>query len=462
MKIRFNKKAICAFLASGLILSNASAFEMTTINTAKDAFCIKADGKYLTSESYIYGNVLYLPVRDIAETLGCEVSWNNETRTVEVITGKEKSSKYNGEYFNKKVEAYTQLPAYFNSVKILIDGKELEDSAFIANDKTYVPVNTIEKISSHIYLDQLSASFRVYSKSYNTDDAFMTYGDKKVNKDDFMDIVDFIYQGNTSAVITDGFSSLDNYLLYNTALVNIAEKCGADMSEKALEEFYKENPIETLSPVEALENTDGVKENILKYYYAYKYISENIYKLYEPADEDLKAIFETLPYATKTTLKAQHILISKDEAGEGLKKIEGLLKEARKKGTDFTELMLANSEDPGSSSQPEGYIFAEGEMVEEFYEAALNTPVGEISDVFESDYGYHILKKVAHWENGIPFEEVKDQLVTSYNSLTLDNDIVNEIVKSDVWYNTNDATNEIFKIILEQQAQAEKSESDKS
>jgi len=460
--MKMNKKIISALLVSGLFVSSASALELTNIDTAKDAFCIKADGVYLTSENYVYNNVLYVPLRDVAESLGAEVTWNEESRTIEITTGKEKSSKYNGEYFNKRVEAYTQLPAYFNSVKILIDSKELEDSAFIANDKTYVPINTIEKISSHIYLDQTTSSIRFYSPSYNTDGSFMTYGDKKVNKDDFMDILDFVYQGNPSGVLSDGFSTLDNYLLSNNALVNVASKSGIDMSEKTLNEFYKENSIADVSPVETLEDTDGVKEHILKYYYAYKNIGENVATLYTPTDEDLKKIFDTIPYATQTTLKAQHILISKDENGEGLEKIEELLKEAKKKDTDFTELMLKNSEDPGSQTQPEGYIFAEGEMVPEFYEAALNTPVGEISDVFESAYGYHILKKVAHWENGIPMDEIKDQLIASYSSLTLDENIKNEIINSDVWYNTKEATNEIVKILIEQQAKQEQSEDDKS
>ncbi len=448
--MKINKKVISALLVSGLLFTSASAFEMTPINTVKNAFSIKADGTYLISENYVFGNALFVPVRDVAEALGAEVKWDNDTRTVEITTGKQKSDKYNGEY-TVNAENVLQLPAYFDSVKIMIDGEEIQGQSFIANDKTYIPFESIKALTSHMYLEAQTGSLRLYSPSYNTDGSFMTYGDNKVNKEDFMDILSFVYQGNIDAGISENFASLDNYLLVNDAIVKLASESEIDMSEKTLEKFYDENPIENLSPVETLKNTEGVKENILKYYYSYKNISENIETLYKPSDEELKVIFEKTPYFNNLTLKAQHILISKDENGEGLKKIEDLLKEARKKDTDFTKLMLENSQDPGSQSQPGGYIFTEGEMVDSFYEAALNTPVGEISDVFESEYGYHIVKKIAHWENGIPMEEIKDELIASYNSMKIDENLINHIINSDAWFNTHEVTNEVFKILIEQQ-----------
>ncbi len=457
--MKLNKKIFSAILASGILVTSAAAAEMTPIDAAKNAFCIKADGTYLSSENYVYNNAVYVPLRDVCEALGAEVLWDNDTRTITVTSGKEKSDKYNGEYFSQAAENLAQLPAYFDSVKIIIDGKETAGTSFILNDKTYVSADVIAQASSHIYLDRTTTSLRVYSDSYNTDDSFASYGDKKLTKEEFMEIVSFVYQGDITAPMSDGFAALDNYLLFNDAIVSVAKDAGIDMSEETLNEFYKEYPIEKVSPVEALENTDSVKENILNYYYAYKNLSEKMGTLYTPTDEELNEIYKTYPYANKLTLKAQHILISKDEAGEGLKKIESLLKEARKEGTDFTELMIANSEDPGSQSQPEGYIFSEGEMVDEFYEAALNTPVGEISDVFESTYGYHIVKKIAHWENGVPMEEIKDQLISVYSSIEVDEKLIEAIKNSDACYDTQAVTNEVVKIILEQQAV---SEADKS
>lgn len=447
--MKINKKAVSAVLCGSLLMSAASAAELKNVSAVKNALCIKTDGNYLMSESYITEENFYLPLRDVCESLGAEVLWDNDTRTVNIKTGNTKSEKYNGEYFKEKAEQIKELPAYYDSVTIVVDGETLNSTNFIANDKTYISVDALEALSSNCYLDNSTATFRIYSDNYNTKDCFATYGDNTISKEEFLEIIKFIYQGDYQASVSDKMASISNYLLFNASITEVAEKVGIDMSEEALKKFYEENPIEKVAPSLDLKNTDGVKNNILKYYYAYTSINENMNTLFTPSDEEIEEIYKATPYASKPYYKAQHILISKDEKGEGLKKIEDLLKKAKKKGTDFTELMLENSEDPGSQSTPEGYIFTEGEMVDSFYQAAVNTPVGEISDVFESEYGYHILKKVAQWDNGLPMDEIKDELVGSYNTKKLDEILLEELVENDAWFDTQEAVKEVVKIVLE-------------
>lgn len=59
--------------------------------------------------------------------------------------------------------------------------------------------------------------------------------------------------------------------------------------------------------------------------------------------------------------------------------------------TLFDELMAQYSEDTGLESYPDGYTTTVGQMVPEFEQTALSLGFGEISDVVESSYGYHII-----------------------------------------------------------------------
>ncbi|MDX1699157.1 MAG: peptidylprolyl isomerase [Melioribacteraceae bacterium] len=103
-------------------------------------------------------------------------------------------------------------------------------------------------------------------------------------------------------------------------------------------------------------------------------------------------------------IRASHILIQKEDAGDsnntskGLQFAEEILKRARS-GEDFGELAKEYSNDPGSKEKGGDLGFFERRrMVQPFDEAAFNLEVGEISDIVESRFGYHIIKQTERIE----------------------------------------------------------------
>lgn len=120
------------------------------------------------------------------------------------------------------------------------------------------------------------------------------------------------------------------------------------------------------------------------------------------SDEEIDQFIEDNEY-----YRVKHILIStQDDEGNALsdeekaaakQKAEDLLAQLRASDdplTLFDELMKENSEDPGLSSYPDGYIAAPGDMVEPFEKASLALEENEISDVVESENGYHIILRL--------------------------------------------------------------------
>ena len=132
------------------------------------------------------------------------------------------------------------------------------------------------------------------------------------------------------------------------------------------------------------------------------------------SEEDLRKAYAEETAGDKTA-SVRHILLltqgkTEAEKAEALKKIEGILARA-KAGEDFGELAKQHSEDPGSKDNGGLYEdFGRGQMVKPFEDAAFSVPVGEISGVVETNFGYHILKVVDRKKETRPFEEVRAEL----------------------------------------------------
>ena len=72
------------------------------------------------------------------------------------------------------------------------------------------------------------------------------------------------------------------------------------------------------------------------------------------------------------------------------------IRDSALQGIDFGDLAYRNSEDPsaqGSGLGARGRLgyFSGGRMVKDFEDVAFRTPVGQISEIFRTPYGYHIL-----------------------------------------------------------------------
>jgi peptidyl-prolyl cis-trans isomerase D len=160
------------------------------------------------------------------------------------------------------------------------------------------------------------------------------------------------------------------------------------VSDADLKAYYDKNTDKFQSPetadveyvmldTDSLKNAVSVNEQDLKTYY-----EQNLQRL-----------------SSQEERRASHILITaaKDapdaEKKAARAKAEDLLKAVKAKPASFAELARKNSQDPGSAVKGGDLdFFGRGAMVKAFEDAAFSMKKADISDVVESEFGYHIIQ----------------------------------------------------------------------
>jgi peptidyl-prolyl cis-trans isomerase C len=115
-------------------------------------------------------------------------------------------------------------------------------------------------------------------------------------------------------------------------------------------------------------------------------------------------------------VKASHILIKvapdaeESKKKQALKKIETVQKKVRQ-GEDFGLLAKSNSEGPSAQRGGDLGYFSRGQMVKPFGDAAFALNVGKVSEIVETQFGYHLIKVTDKKPaRTIPYKEVQLRL----------------------------------------------------
>ena len=138
------------------------------------------------------------------------------------------------------------------------------------------------------------------------------------------------------------------------------------------------------------------------------------------SDEDLRKYYNenASRYSVAEERRASHVLIAaaKDapatERAQAKVKAETLLAELRKSPATFAAVAKKNSSDTASAERGGDLdFFGRGAMVKPFEDAAYAMKAGEISNVVETDFGYHIIRLDAvRGGDKKPFESVKAEI----------------------------------------------------
>lgn len=165
----------------------------------------------------------------------------------------------------------------------------------------------------------------------------------------------------------------------------------ARIEAAAIKDYYEKNPAEFKLPEQA-----RLEYVVLS--------AENLAAQITVSEDEVAAYYKehASQFGQMEERQASHILIgisataSAAEKTAGMEKARKILQEAKQNPDNFAQLAKQYSQDTGSAAQGGdlGY-FGRGAMVKPFEDAAFKMNSGEISDLVQSDFGYHIIKLTA-------------------------------------------------------------------
>lgn len=132
---------------------------------------------------------------------------------------------------------------------------------------------------------------------------------------------------------------------------------------------------------------EGWKEELRKRLLLEKVVRQVVYDPLEVSDDEIAAYYESHrdDFDQPAQVRARQIVVASKEEGE---RLLGQLR----RGEEFATLAAAHSLSPDAEQGGDLGFFAKGDMPQEFDDTVFTLPVGRLSDLVKSEYGYHVFR----------------------------------------------------------------------
>ena len=224
---------------------------------------------------------------------------------------------------------------------------------------------------------------------------------------------------------------IDGELLYQRAIeqgVKVKEKDVTAEVEEIRGRFESEQAfLQTLRTNATSEK--AFREQMRRSLIITRFVDREITRGVRVSNEDVRLYYDQNPAEStrREAVPIRQILIRFDSNGPGQaravarEKIEAILSELSA-GADFEEMARRYSEGPGASEGGDrGILIRGGGAPPLIARAAFSLAAGEISDVIETQRGFHLLKVGERRPAGmVPFDEAKDRIRARLESTARD------------------------------------------
>lgn len=148
------------------------------------------------------------------------------------------------------------------------------------------------------------------------------------------------------------------------------------------------------------------------------FVQQNFASKISVSDEESKKFYDqnSDKFKQPEQVRASHILVgidakaTDDDKKKAREKIE-TVRRALAGGADFSKLAKDNSTCPSREQGGDLGYFGKGQMVPAFEQVAFSLKPGEISDVVETQFGYHVIKVAEKKEASVtPYQDARQRI----------------------------------------------------
>jgi peptidyl-prolyl cis-trans isomerase C len=224
-------------------------------------------------------------------------------------------------------------------------------------------------------------------------------------------------------------------LINQKLLLGEAERRGIRPEQQEVDARFVEVSGRFSSPEEfrdALHSTglskEGLQEEIRQDLKIEALLDKDLKDVKMASGEDVSAFYRDHPesFRSPEQVRASHILIrvdgsaSAEDRSQKRVQLAGL-RDQIEKGADFGQMASQYSDCPSKARGGDLGYFGRGKMVKPFEDAAFGMKTGEVSEIVETQFGYHLIKVTDHQDpKTAPLEEVRGQIENFLNGQTRD------------------------------------------
>ena len=253
---------VLAFVLAGAI----SAMASEDIVVDKNSMNIVVDGERVFADNFVYESTTYVPLRRIAEMLGKKVEWNADVYGAFISDGE--SSVVTGDSKEGiELEKGVGIEVQRNTMKIFVNGVEVEADNFVYSETTYVPLRKIsEMFKQEVYWEKLSNTAFIGEKGISFFDGKVLGTINGIEFTDYMyEYYASMYDGEYDYCESFGIDALATLGTKEEYIVNSLKKDYA-LIDFALKNGMSMTPFYNVSYYDSVKSTlEGVKGDMERF-----------------------------------------------------------------------------------------------------------------------------------------------------------------------------------------------------